>query len=65
MIDSDNFLRCDGCRKKLAFNLQGRVEIPCPRCKRHNIFDSETLPRVWRGNKAVDQLVSLGGLDNT
>ena len=46
MIGSDNFLRCDdpNCRKKLAFNLQGRVEIPCPRCKRHNIFDTNRLP---------------------
>ena len=40
MIDSDGFLRCDGCKKKLAYNLHGSVEIPCPRCKRHNIFKS-------------------------
>ena len=40
MIDENNFLRCDGCNKKLAYNLHGSVEIPCPRCKRHNIFKS-------------------------
>ncbi len=43
MIDSNGNLRCDGygCNKKLGMHLQGRVEIPCPRCKRFNIFDTD------------------------
>ncbi len=39
MIDENGNLRCDGCRKKLGGNLQGRVEIVCPRCKRFNVFE--------------------------
>ena len=37
MIENNN-LRCDGCGKKLGENLQGQVEIVCPRCKRYNKF---------------------------
>ena len=33
-------LRCGGCKKKLGENLQGRVDIVCPRCKRYNVFIS-------------------------
>lgn len=43
MIDEDKNLICDGCEKKLGLRLQGYVEIPCPRCKRFNIFDSRKL----------------------
>ncbi|KKN50782.1 hypothetical protein LCGC14_0629520 [marine sediment metagenome] len=57
MIDRDGFLRCDQCRKKLAYNLAGRVEIPCPRCKRHNIFDSGKLP--YQSHKLVSLTSTL------
>ena len=33
-------LRCNGCGKKLGENLEGRVEIVCPRCKYYNVFES-------------------------
>ncbi len=38
MIDKNDNLRCDGCGKKLGANLQGQVEIVCPRCKRYNKY---------------------------
>lgn len=38
MIDKFNNLRCDGCGKKLGDNLQGSVELVCPRCHRFNKF---------------------------
>lgn len=33
-------LRCGNCDKKLGENLQGRVDIVCPRCKHYNVFIS-------------------------
>ena len=41
MINSKGELRCDNCGKKLAMNLQGRVEAVCPRCKHFNVFENE------------------------
>ncbi len=37
MIDE---LRCDGCGKKLGENLQGRLEVVCPRCHRYSVYDT-------------------------
>ncbi len=31
-------LRCGNCNKKLGENLDGRIEIVCPRCKQYNVF---------------------------
>jgi phage FluMu protein Com len=38
MIDSNGNLRCDNCGKKLGENLEGRIEIVCPRCHYYNVF---------------------------
>ena len=45
MIDKDKNIRCDGCGKKLGENLQGRVEIVCPRCKQYNVFTVNKLTK--------------------
>jgi len=37
MIDKDGNIRCNGCGKKLAEHLEGKIEIVCPRCKRYNL----------------------------
>ena len=42
MIDSQGFLKCDGCGKKLGSGLTGQVAIVCVRCKRYNVFDLAT-----------------------
>jgi len=44
-------LRCEGCKKKLGEELTGRVAIVCPRCKRYNVFDTNTLPKQYRSHK--------------
>ena len=41
MIDKSGNVRCDGCGKKLGENLNGYLEVVCPRCKRFNVFDTE------------------------
>ena len=41
MINSKGELRCDKCGKKLAENLEGRVEAVCPRCKHFNVFETD------------------------
>jgi len=41
MINKFGELRCDNCSKKLGFNLEGRVEIVCPKCKYYNIFEKK------------------------
>jgi len=41
MINSKGELRCDKCGKKLAVNLEGRVEVVCPRCRHFNIFETD------------------------
>ena len=46
MIDKDKNIRCDGCGKKLGENLQGRVEIVCPRCKRYNKFANQLTKKI-------------------
>ncbi len=46
MIDSESYLRCDGCNKKLArYTVNMDLEIVCPRstCKRFNIFKRKDL----------------------
>jgi len=43
MIDYLGALRCNGCRKKLGANLNGQVEIVCPKCNRFNKFDTSEL----------------------
>lgn len=40
MITPNGDLRCDGCGKKLGDNLEGKLEIVCPRCNKFNKFDS-------------------------
>ncbi len=40
MIDEKGNLRCDQCGKKLGENLEGHIEVVCPRCKRFNVFDN-------------------------
>lgn len=52
MIDKDGNLRCDQCGKKLGENLEGRIEIVCPRCKRFNVFDA-TKPLDKKANVVV------------
>lgn len=42
-------LRCGNCNKKLGENLQGRVDIVCPRCKRLNVFVSHN----YRSHKLI------------
>jgi len=51
MIDKE--LRCGGCKKKLGEELIGRVAIVCPRCKRYNVFDTNTLPKEYCSHKAL------------
>lgn len=34
-------LRCSGCNKKLAEELEGKVKIVCSRCKKVNILRSK------------------------
>lgn len=38
MIDSNGYLRCDGCGKALARDLKGEVFITCSKCHRLNRF---------------------------
>ena len=54
MIDKDLALRCDGCKKKLGEELTGRVAIVCPRCKRYNVFDTNTLPKQYYSHKVLN-----------
>lgn len=51
MIDYKDYLRCDGCKKKLGEELTGRVAIVCPRCKRFNVFDTN---REYQSHKLAD-----------
>lgn len=53
MIDENNHLRCDNCKKKLGEELTGRVAIVCPRCKRFNTFDTDKLPKVYSSHKVL------------
>jgi len=48
MIDSNGYLKCDGCGKKLASELKGEVKIVCPRCKRFNVFSIELDKRIHK-----------------
>jgi len=45
MIDQNGGLRCDGCGKKLGENLQGKIEIVCPRCHLFNKFDAKPIDK--------------------
>lgn len=42
MITKKDELRCDNCGKKLGENLQGHLEVVCPRCKHYLVFDSSS-----------------------
>lgn len=50
MIDAQGYLRCNGCGKKLGFNLEGQVEVICPRCKMPNVFSTKY---VYKSHKLV------------
>lgn len=42
----NNELRCKQCGKKLAANLEGKIEIVCPKCHHFNSFVQLPLDRL-------------------
>jgi phage FluMu protein Com len=62
LIDGNGNLRCANCGKILGRNLEGRIEIVCPRssCHRYNVFQVSTL----MVKATIIQLASTVSVDN-
>ncbi len=54
MIDSQGWLRCDTCRKKLGriLDFTGRIEIKCD-CGRINVYKKPDLTIVYNIDKEI------------